>query len=110
RALEPVECLDVAALDEARVLDLETRGQAVDEEHAAAGVLGLDLHNSNEAIVLLHCGRATGGALQVYRLAVQRVVAALDLEAAGGGRLRRQSGAVHCDDGVGRVAALVADD
>ena len=62
RVLEPVERLDVAAVDEARVLDLEAGRQAVDEQDAAAGVRRLDLDHHDQAIVLLQRGRAAGGA------------------------------------------------
>ena len=50
----------------------------------------------------LSLARAAGGAREVHLLAVERVVGALDGEALGDGRLRRQRRADHRHDGVDR--------
>ena len=47
-----------------------------------------DLHDHDEALVLLDLRRPAGGALEVHLLAVERVVGALDGEALGDGRAR----------------------
>ncbi len=92
--LEPIESLDVAAVDQMRVLDLEARGQAVDQQHAAGGLVAFELQHGNQTLVLLELRGAAVGARKINLLAIERVEGARDREAlVDDGGLRRQRSA-----------------
>ena len=74
--LDPVQRAGVARRDQMRIVDLEAGRQIVGHDDAAVFRLRLgDLQHHHEALVLL-------GLRHVGRLAVEREIIALDLEAA----------------------------
>ena len=109
-ALEPRHGFQAGALDQAGVLDLEAGRQPVDDDDAALlGFLRNDLDHRDQALVLRQAGGAAAGAGEGHRLAVERVVGALDLETLRSGGLGRRRVAGDRDHG-GRVGVgLVGD-
>ena len=92
----------IARRHQARIVDLEAGRQIVGDDHAAELRLRLGhLQHHHEALVLLGLGG-------IGRLAVERVITALDLEAVLGGGLRRERRAGDRHHRLHRAVAVVA--